>query len=127
MSACPHCQVGVTEQALFCDQCGKAVRVAGPRGAIKRVEGDVTVVADDQRFTVGNLSVPVGATVRWSFPGGILHNVTVANGPEGFSSNRLLGGASYAKRLTRPGTYTFFCELHPVGMVERIVVRPAGT
>ncbi len=27
MSACPHCQVGVTEQALFCDQCGKAVRV----------------------------------------------------------------------------------------------------
>lgn len=27
MSACPHCQLEVSEQALFCEQCGKAVRV----------------------------------------------------------------------------------------------------
>ncbi len=52
------------------------------------------------------------------------HNVTVANGPEGFSSDRLTAGATFEKTFTRPGTYSFFCELHPVGMIQRIVVRP---
>jgi plastocyanin len=103
---------------------GRALEVSGPPGSLKTVGGDATVVADDYRFTTGNLSVPQGATVRWEFPGRVLHNVTVATGPEGFSSNRLRNGGAYAKTLTRPGTYTFFCELHPVGMVERIVVRP---
>jgi plastocyanin len=103
---------------------GTAVQVPGPPGRLVTVDGDATVVADDQRFATGNLSVPAGATVSWSFPGAVVHNVTVADGPEGFSSNRLAGGATYAKQLTRPGTYTLFCELHPVGMVERIVVRP---
>ncbi len=102
---------------------GTAVQVNGPAGALQRSDGDATVIADAQRFTAGNLSVPLGATVTWQFPGQVLHNVTVADGPEGFSSNRLAGGGSYSKRFERPGTYTFFCELHPVGMVERIVVR----
>ena len=101
---------------------GTAVQVKGPAGALQQSSGDATVVADAQRFTAGNLSVPLGATVTWQFPGNVLHNVTVADGPEGFSSNRLASGGSFSKRFERPGTYTFFCELHPVGMVERIVV-----
>jgi plastocyanin len=104
---------------------GKAIKVKGPRGSLKKVSGDTTVVADNQQFTRGNLSIPLGASVRWTFPGSVLHNVTVADGPEGFSSNRLVGGGTFSKKFTRPGTYTFFCELHPVGMIERIVVRPA--
>jgi plastocyanin len=101
----------------------KAVEVAGPKGALKQLRGDATVVADRRRFAAGNISVPKGATVRWRFDDDVVHNVTVANGPEGFSSDRLAGGETYAKQLTRPGTYSLFCELHPVGMVQRIVVR----
>lgn len=103
---------------------GTAAQVAGPKGALQQSAGDASVIADHQQFVAGNLSVPLGATVTWAFPGDVLHNVTVANGPEGFSSNRLARGGTFAKRFTRPGTYTFFCELHPVGMVQRIVVRP---
>jgi plastocyanin len=84
------------------------------------------VVADGRRFSAGNLSVPAGAMIRWRFDDDVQHNVTVASGPEGFSSDRLSGGATYSKRLTRPGTYSLFCELHPVGMVQRIVVRKRG-
>jgi len=102
---------------------GRAVEVTGPRGPLTRYAGDASVNVADFAFNRGNLSVPLGATVRWAFNGSVLHNVTLANGPEGFSSNRLIGGATFAKRFTRPGTYSFFCELHPVGMIQRIVVR----
>jgi len=103
---------------------GKAVEVPGPKGAIQSVDGDTTVTADNFQFQAGNVSMPLGATLTWNFPGQILHNVTLANGPEGFSSDRLMNGGTFSKTFTRPGTYTFFCELHPVGMVERVIVRP---
>ena len=102
---------------------GRVKQVVGPPSAWQRLAGDATATVFDFNFRAGNISVPRGATVRWRFDGPSLHNVTLASGPEGFSSNRLMGGAVFEKRLTRPGTYTFFCELHPVGMVERIVVR----
>jgi plastocyanin len=105
---------------------GRAARVAGPPGAFTRSDGDTSVRVAGFRFGPGNLSVPAGATVRWTFADPVLHNVTLASGPEGFSSDRLRSGATFAKTFTRPGTYRFFCELHPVGMVERVVVRPSG-
>lgn len=105
---------------------GRVRKVPGPPSAFQRLVGDASASAFDFAFRAGNISVPQGATVRWRFDGPSLHNVTVAGGPEGFSSNRLSRGRLFEKRLTRPGTYTLFCELHPVGMIQRIVVRPPG-
>ncbi len=105
---------------------GRVQRVAGPGSAWTRLAGDAQTTVFDYGFRAGNLSVPQGATVRWRFGGPSIHNVTVASGPEGFSSDRLGAGGVFEKTLTRPGTYSFFCELHPVGMIQRIVVRPAG-
>lgn len=102
---------------------GRVKRVSGPSSAWQTLAGDAGARVFDFGFRAGNISVPQGATVRWRFDGPSLHNVTLASGPEGFSSNRLRGGEVFAKTLTRPGTYTFFCELHPVGMIQRIVVR----
>lgn len=106
---------------------GRAATVDGPPGPLRRVAGDATVTVGSNFFAAGNLSVPAGATVRWRFGDpGVLHNVTLASGPRGFSSDRLKAGGEYARRFTVPGTYRLFCELHPVGMVQRIVVRPRG-
>ncbi len=102
---------------------GKAIEAPGPRGETEFATGDATVVADNLSFTAGNISLPRGASITWSFPGEVLHNVTLANGPEGFSSDRLRSGGTFTKKFTKPGTYTFFCELHPVGMIERVIVR----
>lgn len=101
-----------------------AKQVFGPPGAMAIAPGNAAVRVKDFAFTAGNLSVLVGSTVTWTFDDAVRHNVTVADGPEGFSSNWLSGGASFSKTLTKAGTYTFFCELHPVGMVQRVVVRP---
>jgi plastocyanin len=62
-------------------------------------------------------------TVTWNFLGAIPHDVTLANGPFGFSSDHLTGGASFSQTLTRRGTYRLFCSLHPVEMTEVIKVR----
>jgi plastocyanin len=103
---------------------GQAVRASAPPGRTVTTQGDADVDVTDSGFSDGSLSIPAGSTVTWSFNGSVLHNVTLASGPEGFSSNRLIGGASYSKQFTKPGTYHFFCELHPVGMIEQVVVRP---
>jgi plastocyanin len=103
---------------------GQAVRASGPSGPFSFSDGDANVAVADNSFTAGNLSVPVGGRVTWTFASSNIHNVTLAQGPDGFSSNRLKGGQTFTKQFTRPGTYRFFCELHPVGMVQRIVVRP---
>ena len=50
-------------------------------------------------------------------------NVTLADGPRGFSSQHLSGGRTYAKRLSAPGTYKLFCGLHPVSMTQTVRVR----
>jgi plastocyanin len=103
---------------------GQAVRAAAPPGRAVTAPGDTTVAVTDSGVSDGSLSIPQGSTVTWAFNGSVLHNVTLANGPEGFSSNRLIGGRTFSKQFTKPGTYHFFCELHPVGMIEQVVVRP---
>jgi plastocyanin len=61
--------------------------------------------------------------VTWRFDGSIDHDVTLANGPYGFSSDNLSGGKTFSITLTRPGTYKLFCALHPVQMTQVIRVR----
>ncbi|HZI90843.1 MAG TPA: hypothetical protein VFD31_04335 [Thermoleophilaceae bacterium] len=73
-------------------------------------------------FFPSNVSLRAGSTVRWDFSGDELHNVTVANGPRGFSSKHLNSGRSYAKKLSVPGTYKLFCALHPVSMTATVKV-----
>jgi plastocyanin len=62
--------------------------------------------------------------VTWQFNSQELHNVTLANGPEGIGSDNLDGNRPFTQHFTRPGTYRLFCALHPVQMQERIVVTP---
>ena len=99
----------------------------GPtEGANITAQGDAAVNVTDAGFsTPGDLSIPAGSPITWAFNGSVLHNVTLASGPEGFSSDRLASGRTFTKQFTKPGTYQFFCELHPVGMIEQVVVRPS--
>ena len=66
-----------------------------------------------------------GLHAEWKFNGQLLHNVTVADGPRGFSSAHLDQGRTYKAKLSAPGTYKLFCALHPVQMTETIKVRSA--
>jgi plastocyanin len=103
---------------------GKARDIKAPRGRRVRVRSGYTVKVGSEYFRRANLSVRQGDTLHWLFSAASLHNVTVANGPFGFSSKNLSGDAEFTRKLKKPGTYQLFCALHPVTMTATIKVRP---
>jgi plastocyanin len=105
------------------DARGRAVEIKRPPGRVRRVRSGSTIPVRDFAFRVPNAVVRRGATVRWRFDDPELHNVTLADGPRGFSSEHLSEGRTFAKRLTVPGRYKLFCGLHPVSMTQTVRVR----
>ena len=107
------------------DGKGKAREIKAPRGARRKLRNGAQIGVGDSFFTRPNVSVAAGSTLKWKFNGKLLHNVTVADGPRGFSSAHLDQGRTYKAKLSAPGTYKLFCALHPVQMTETIKVRSA--
>lgn len=108
---------------LKLDDEGRPVEIERAPGRTKRLRSGTTIRVKDFGFGVGNAVVRAGATLRWRFDDPELHNVTLADGPRGFSSEHLSGGRTYTKRLTVPGKYKLFCGLHPVSMTQTVRVR----
>jgi plastocyanin len=104
---------------------GLARSIEKPPGATRtlRGRGSVTIDIRGERLSPGNLTVPAGTRLRWRFGDVRRHDVTVADGPFGFSSQPMSRGLTFTRRLTRPGVYKLFCSLHPVAMTQRVVVR----
>ncbi len=57
------------------------------------------------------LTIPVGSTVMWTNHDEDPHTVTSATGA--FTSAGLSNEETFAQTFTRPGTYQYFCALHP--------------
>jgi hypothetical protein len=104
---------------------GRAITIHRPPGPL-RLFRHPTVDVRDGSFNRRNLSIPQGARVRWRFHDPIWHDVTLANGPEGFSSPLSKRGKTYVKRFKKPGLYRVYCSLHPVDMTQAIKVRGKG-
>ncbi|MCX2727753.1 cupredoxin domain-containing protein [Thermomicrobium sp. 4228-Ro] len=71
-------------------------------------------------FEPAEVTVEVGTTVIWRNESPTTHTVTAKDGS--FDSGLLEGGTSYSVTLTKPGTYDYWCTLHPE-MVGRVIVR----
>ena len=82
---------------------------AGPRIEIKK-----------HKFSLPTVTVPVGATVTWINHDDDPHTVTSTTAL--FRSPGLDTDESFSYRFTKPGTYKYFCTLHPL-MVGTVVVR----
>jgi plastocyanin len=101
------------------------VPVRRPRGRAVLLGRGATVDVGAQSFSPANVAVRQGARVRWRFWDAALHNVTLADGPAGFSSPNLSDGRTYETRLTKPGVYRLYCSLHATTMASTITVLPA--
>jgi plastocyanin len=106
---------------------GRAQTIDGPPGPVKVKGGDAKVLVHDFQFSEPKLSIPLGAKITWRFPDTTSHDVTLANGPFGFSSPFSRAGRKYTQRFSRAGKYRLFCSLHPVVMHEVVDVRPSGS
>jgi hypothetical protein len=76
----------------------------------------------DFRYSAPRVVLRRGSTFRWRFAGPSRHDVTLANGPVGFSSPSVASG-SFSYRFTKPGVYRLFCSLHPTQMTQVVTVR----
>ena len=101
---------------------GQARRIDAPPGARRKLVDGSTINVGDRFFGKPNVAIKAGSTINWNFSSRQLHNVTVANGPRGFSSKHLNAGRTYRRRLGAPGMYQLFCALHPVEMTGTVKV-----
>jgi len=87
-----------------------------------RAEGTPnTVTIDNFSFTPATLTVKAGTTVTWTNQDDIPHGIGSAN--NAFPKSKALDtDDSYSFTFATPGTYQFFCYLHPK-MVGSIVVE----
>ena len=84
-------------------------------------------------YRPATLTAPVGDTVTWTQTDPGFHTVTsgtveqgssgVTPQPDGkFASGQLATGKTFSHTFTEPGTYTYFCEIHPATMHGTITV-----
>ena len=84
---------------------------------------DVTAKIDNFTFVPARLTVKAGTTVTWRNEDDIPHTVTSA--ARLFKSKALDTDDSFSFTFTDPGTYEYFCSLHP-RMTATIVVEPGN-
>ncbi len=78
------------------------------------------VTIDNFQFGPARLTVPVGTTVTWTNQDDMVHTVTSST--KAFSSQGLETGESFSHTFDKPGTYEYFCALHP-RMTGSVVVQ----
>jgi len=83
---------------------------------------DAKVVIDNFTFTPATLTVAVGTRVVWTNNDDIPHTVVSAESPPLFKSKALDTDDAYSTVFDKPGTYGYFCGLHP-HMQGTIVVK----
>ena len=95
------------------------VNVAKARGETgKALPTQITV--DNFTFTPGTLTVPVNSTVTWMNKDDVPHVIASTDGL--FRSKGLDTDDHFSYTFTKPGTYSYFCSIHPK-MVGKIVVQ----
>lgn len=83
--------------------------------------GGTDVAIENFAFAPRNFSVPTGATVTWTNMDGVSHTVSADN--DAFDSGAFGAGASFQLMAGPPGTYTYFCQIHPF-MKGTLTVTP---
>jgi plastocyanin len=95
--------------ALALAGAAAAAAPSGPRVQIKEF-----------KFVPARITVKPGATVTWTNADQETHTVTATD--RAYTSTGLEPTESYSHRFTAPGTYTYFCALHP-HMTATVVVK----
>jgi plastocyanin len=79
---------------------------------------------DNFTFTPSSVTVKAGSTITWTNKDDIPHGIGSSN--NAFAKSKALDtDDSYSFTFTTPGTYQYFCYLHP-HMVGTIVVQAAA-
>ncbi|MGP3921983.1 cupredoxin domain-containing protein [Streptomyces sp. 8N616] len=90
-------------------------------------QADYTVDLKGNAYIPAKLTVKVGDTVLWTNYDDVPHTVTTTKGPEKFDSGTLDKGESFSYTFTEPGTYEYYCSVHPDMTASVTVVENDGS
>jgi plastocyanin len=82
---------------------------------------EVAIKIDNFSFSPATITVPAGTTIRWTNRDDIPHTV-VSDDKTTFKSKVLDTDEQFTYTFTKPGTYSYFCSIHPK-MTARVVVQ----
>lgn len=89
-------------------------------GGANSQQSTVEVKIDNFSFGPNDLTLAAGTTVTWMNRDDIPHNVVSTDGA--FKSKVLDTDEKFSFTFAKPGTYPYFCSIHPK-MTGKIVVR----
>jgi plastocyanin len=95
---------------------------AAPAEAAAPSAAPFQVTIDNFSFHPRRLTVPVGAAVTWLNRDDVPHTATSAAEPRRFHSEALDTDGRFTHVFTAPGTYDYFCAVHP-HMTGQVVVK----
>ena len=93
---------------------GFSVNAQQPQG------GSAEVKIDNFSFSPATINVPVGTTITWTNRDDIPH--TVVSDDKVFKSKVLDTDEKFSFTFGKPGTYPYFCSIHPK-MTGKVVVQ----
>src|SRR5215208_1376773 len=91
--------------------------LAGALAGTASAQSPATIRAVDsptQAWQPNTTTVPTGTTVRWEFDQALAtHTITSQSANWSLDQTRSPGGDAVEYTFNAPGTYTFFCKIHP--------------
>ncbi|WP_410581388.1 cupredoxin family copper-binding protein [Amycolatopsis sp. lyj-108] len=84
------------------------------------------VMMQDYAYGPAALTVRVGDTVTWMQHDQAPHDVVTTSAPVAFRSPQLSAGQRWSHTFTKPGTYSYYCSVHP-DMRATVTVLAAET
>jgi len=78
------------------------------------------VKIDNFVFAPNTVTIAAGTTIRWTNRDDIPHNVVAED--KSFKSKVMDTDESFTYTFAKPGTYTYFCSIHPK-MTGKVVVQ----
>jgi amicyanin len=80
------------------------------------------VVIDNFAYSPREVTVAAGTRVTWVNHDDVPHTVTSPARPRTLDSGAMDGDATFAFVFTAPGTYDYFCAVHP-HMTGKVIVK----
>ncbi|HEV2388609.1 MAG TPA: cupredoxin family copper-binding protein [Candidatus Acidoferrales bacterium] len=119
------CRVGLVTAALLLSLGMKtAARHHASAGVLERSPQALTVELKDFSFQPATLAVATGTEVTWVNRDEEPH--TVVSTTQLFASKALDSADRFSHTFSQPGTFRYFCSIHPK-MVGTIIVKDPGS
>jgi plastocyanin len=111
----------VADDAGGADDADDADDVDDDDSAAAPATAPANVTIEGFAFNPQTIEISAGDTVTWTNNDSAQHTVTQDPAGSGFASGNLSQGATFENTFDTPGTFDYFCEIHP-NMIGTVVV-----